>query len=282
MIIGQLQRQNHAKRTISLSRTLGIGFMGIISIYFLIPLVWLALATTKSGSELYYRPMFSLGSLSNFMQGLHFTLTVNQGIFGVWYRNSIIYSTVSATLSMFTSTLCGYSLAKHDFKFRKFFFALILISLLVPTATLALPTFLFIRDLGLINSYAGVILPMTVSPFGTYFMRVYLGQAIPDVLLDSARVDGAGEWRIFWRIGFPIARSGAATVFLIAFVTSWNNFFLPLLTLNNQRLFPLVLGLQSFPNQIMGSFLSICPTIILIIFLRNFASTGMLSGGIKM
>jgi multiple sugar transport system permease protein len=158
----------------------------------------------------------------------------------------------------------------------------VLVSLLLPTAALALPTFLILRDMGLIDTRASVILPMIMSPFGAYFMRVYIAGAIPDLLLDSARVDGAGEWRIVWAIAFPIALPGIVTVFLLAFVTSWNNFLLPLLTLSNSRLFPVILGLQSFPDTIMGSFLSILPVIALFIFLRRFITAGVLSGGLKM
>ena len=284
MTITSLQRLHHKSTTrpARIGVWLGTAFMGVAAAYFLLPLVWIAIANTKTGSQLYNSPMFLPSSLSQFMNNLSFTLTVNHGIYRVWYVNSLLYSSTAAILSSLVSFLCGFALSKYSFRFRRLFSLLVIIALMLPTAALVVPTFLVLRDMGLINTRAGVILPMIMSPLGTYFMRVYLGGAIPDLLLDSARVDGASEWRIIWRIALPIAFPGMVTVFLLAFVVTWNSYFLPLIILNDSRLFPVVLGLQNFPDPLMGSFLSVLPVIGLFVFLNRFISSGLLSGGLKM
>ena len=282
MEITRLQRMHHGSRRMrGLGAAAGTALMALAAAYSLFPVAWLAVAATKDGAQLYNTPMFAFPRHFHFLGNLRAALRFNHGIFAVWCLNSAIYSSVTAALSCLFSALCGYSLAKFRFRLRGMFFSLVLVSLLLPSAALALPTFLIVKNMGLINTYPGVILPMIASPFGAYFMKVYADGAIPDALLDSARVEGAGEWRIFWRIALPIIRPGVAALFLIAFVSSWNNFLLPLLILSSARLFPLTLGLRIFPETIMGSFLSILPTIALFAFLGRSISAGALSDGLK-
>lgn len=284
MSITQLQRKHHqgGRTSPSFGMLVTTGLAALAAVYFLLPLVWVAIASTKDGNQLYSTPMFGFPNPIHFWENVTQTLTVDNGIFRIWYLNSIFYATTTAVLSTLCSFLCGYALAKYDFKLRNMFSWLVLAALFLPSSALALPTFLVVRDLGLINTYSGVIVPMVMSPFGAYFMRVYIGDAIPDLLLDSARVDGAGEWRMVWTIGFPIVRPGIFTVFLLAFVAAWNNFFLPLLTLNDARLYPVILGMQNFPDTIMGSLLSILPAIVLFSFVSRGIKSGILSGGLKL
>ena len=282
--ITSLQRSHH--RGNSSVRSIGIiistGFMALMAIYFLIPLVWLAVATTKNNIQLNNATIFSLPHHLYFLDNLNSTISFDGGIFGRWYLNSAIFSSVTAFVSCLVSILCGYALSKYRFRLHRVLLICILISLLIPNSTLTVPIFLVVKSIGLINTYPGVIIPMIASPFGAYFMKVYIDDAIPDVLLNAARTDGAGEWRILWQIVIPCTLPGSATLFLIAFMGSWNNFFLPLLILNSVQLFPVTLGLQMFPDKIMGSFLSIFPMMVLFIFLRKVISGGILSGSLKM
>ncbi len=296
--ITQLQRQNHARVTPGKRMTTIVVMIVLIlvSTYFLLPLVWLLISTTKSGSDLFNTPMLALPSHVSFFANLHLVSTYGGGTFWRWYLNSVFYATVTSVLSTLICTMAGYAMAKYQFKGRKFMFSLILGSLLVPGAALTIPTFLLIKFLGMMNSYQGVIIPGLASAFGAYFMNIYIQEAMPSEFMDSGRVDGASDWQIFWRISLPIIRPGLVTYFLISFIGSWNNFFLPLLILNNSALFPLPLGLQvwstyitqagsgvpPYAQIIMGSFLSIMPMIVLFPFLRKYIASGMISGGIKM
>jgi len=161
---------------------------------------------------------------------------------------------------------------------------------------MCIPIFLMERSLGLINSYFGVILPMLCSPFGVYFMSVYTKEALSSEILDSGRVDGANEWMIFYRIVIPIIQPGLVTLFLIIFIGTWNNFFLPLIVLSDSKLYPLTLGLYIWAQNmvspdgallplyaliICGSFVCIFPMLILFPILRKYITAGISFGGVK-
>jgi multiple sugar transport system permease protein len=279
-----------------ITKTIVMIVMIIFAAYFILPLVWLLIAATKSTTDLFSTGMFSLSKDFALFRNLADMSSYGGGYFWRWYLNSTIYSIVTAVLGTLICTLAGYALSMYHFKGRKFFSGIILASLIVPGAALILPTFLLIKFLGIMNSYAGVIVPGLASAFGGYFLYVYISEAMPRELIDSGRVDGVGDWNIFLRIALPVIRPGVVTYFLISFIGSWNNFFLPLLILNDPSKFPLTLGLNSwvayinsagqglppYSQIITGSLLSILPMIILFPFLRNHIASGMTSGSIKM
>lgn len=122
-------------------------------------------------------------------------------------------------------------------------------SIMIPGTVLAIPTYLLLSKIDLVNTPLAVILPSLVSPFGVYLMRMYTRQAVPDELLDAARMDGAGEFRIFWSVALRILTPGFVTVLLFAFVSTRNNYFLPLLVLNDPTYYSLTLGLASWNAQ---------------------------------
>jgi multiple sugar transport system permease protein len=154
---------------------------------------------------------------------------------------------------------------------------------------------LLLSKVGLINTPLAVILPSLVSPFGVYLMRIYAEQALPDEILDSARVDGAGEMRIFWSVALRILAPGFVTVLLFAFVGTWNNYFLPLLVLSKPDLYPLTVGLASWNAQasanggaqvlytlvVTGALVSIAPLIAAFLFLQRYWQSGLTFGSVK-
>ena len=296
--VNQLQRRNHSRTNVG--RKAGTTIITIVMIfvaaYFLLPLVGLLISTTKTGSELFNTPMLALPKHIGLFANLKLVSTYHGGYFWRWYLNSAIYATVTSVLSTVICSLAGYALAKYRFRARQFVFGMILASLLVPAAALTVPTFLMVKFLGLMNTYAGVIVPGLATAFGVYFLSIYIGEAMPTEFMDSGRVDGAGEWQIFWRIAIPVLRPGMVTYLLISFIGSWNNFFLPLLILNSSALYPLPLGLDvwstyltqagagvpPYAQIVTGSFLSILPMVVLFPFLRKYIASGMITGGIKM
>ena len=120
---------------------------------------------------------------------------------------------------------------------------------MIPLTALALPTYLLFSPAGLTDTPWAVIIPSLVSPFGVYLMRVYAADAIPDDLIEAARVDGAGEFRIFWQVGLRLLGPGLVTVFLFTLVATWNNYFLPLIMLNSSDLYPITVGLAPAPGS---------------------------------
>ena len=188
--------------------------------------------------------------------------------------------------------LGGYSFAKYDFPAKKFLFNFIIATVTVPSTALVLPLFLMLNKLGMLNTMWGVILPSLVNPFGLYLMRIFWDASFPTELIEAARIDGASEIRIFWGIGMPLMLSGLVTVALLSFVGAWNNFFLPLIILSDDHLFPLTLGLNVWNtvstasgggkpvyNLIaLGSFLSVVPLLIAFILLGRYWRRGLTAG----
>ena len=168
-------------------------------------------------------------------------------------------------------------------------------AIMVPMTALAIPTYLLFAGAGLTNTVWAIILPSLVSPFGVYLMRIYAEESIPDTLLEAARIDGAGEFRIFWQIALRIMVPGLVTVLLFALVATWNNYFLPLIMLSDPTLFPLTLGLAQlqaaseagggasaqFSTVITGSLVSIVPLVIVFLYLQKYWQSGLTTGGVK-
>ena len=165
---------------------------------------------------------------------------------------------------------------------------------MVPATALVVPLFLLEHDMHLTNTYQGVILPLMVYPFGVYFMSIFCAEAVPDTLIDSCRIDGAGELRTFWKIGRPILMPGMVTLFLLSFIGTWNNYFLPLVLLGTETRFPLTVGLSAwstelniagagqplYPEVILGSLISVLPMLILFPFLQKYVARGLTFGAV--
>jgi multiple sugar transport system permease protein len=283
--------KRNATRESPLSRGAAMFLMCVLAIYFLLPIYFLIVAATKPEGDLV--STFGLAfSHFNLFQNLSTLFGRENGIFAMWALNSVIYAVLGAGVGTLISALCGYDLAKFKFRGREFLFSVILGGVLVPTTALALPLFLLFSATGLVNTYFAVFLPSIVSPFGVYLARIFSAAAVPDELLESARLDGAGEFRTFFSVSFRLMTPSLVTIFLFQFVGIWNNFFLPMVMLQKESLFPITLGLYEWNGQtarvpllqesvITGSLVSILPVIIVFIVLQRFWRTGLASGALK-
>ena len=268
-----------------------IAFLG----YFLIPLIWLLFSSTKTNAGLFNTFGFWFGKNMNFFQNLKDLFAYDRGHFALWMRNTAIYAVIAAVGSSLISTLAGYTFAKYQFAGRDVLFGIVLASVFVPATVFAVPLFLMMSKSGLSNSLWAVILPSLVNPFGVYLMRMYAEQAVPQDMIDAARADGAGEFRIFTTIAFRMLAPGYVTVLLFAFVGAWNNYFLPLLLLSKQNLYLLTVGLaywNSLANQpgnaqvlyilvVTGSMVAIAPIMIVFLFLQRYWQEGLSLGSVK-
>lgn len=262
--------------------------------YFLLPLYWLVVASTKSNADLFstFGLWFAHFSL---LDNLKTVFTFQNGVFARWALNSLVYSVVSAVGASLLATASGYAFAKYQFPGGKALFSIILGAIMIPTTALAIPTYLLFARAQLTDTYWAIILPSLVSPFGVYLMRVYAADAVDNSLIEAARVDGLGEIRIFIQVAFRLLVPGAITVLLFTLVSTWNNYFLPLIMLNTPEKFPLPVGLAQwqstasagsgsqalFSTIITGSLVSILPLIIAFLFLQRFWQSGLSSGGVK-
>jgi len=167
---------------------------------------------------------------------------------------------------------------------------MILATLMIPTFVTLIPVFYIVRQLGWIDSYAGLILPGISSAYGIFFMRQFIYSS-PDELIDAARIDGAAELRIYWRIVLPLTKPALATLGTFVFIGSWNSFLWPLLVVNSRDLYTVPLGLNSLRTfaaearslhlLVSGTVLSVIPTLILFVFLQRYFIQGIALSGLK-
>jgi multiple sugar transport system permease protein len=253
--------------------------------YFLLPLFWLLVASTKSTSDLFSSFGLWFPHDLNFFQNIRdllATRTLDGGTYLVWIRNSALYSVTSAVAAALLATAAGYGFSKFAFRGREPLFLFVLGAVMVPTQALATPTYLLFARVGLTNGPLSIILPSAVSPFGVYLMRIYADRAIPSELIEAARLDGAGELRIFRSIAFRLLAPGFVTVMIFAFVATWNNYFLPLIMLSEPKWYPLTVGITElgYTGMLVGSLLAVAPLILAFVLLQRFWQSGLAAGSV--
>jgi len=260
------------------------------AVYCLIPVLWVLMAATKSRDELFSTFTFVPGS--GLWDNLRDLTAYRDGVYWLWMANSALYAGVGALLSVALSAVSGYALAKFRFRGRGVVFTVLLTGVLTPPITLAVPQYLLMAKVGLAGTYWSVLLPSILSPYGIYLARIYAAAAIPDEVVEAARVDGAKEIRLFTSIALPMMRPGLVTIFLFQFVAIWNNFLLPYIMLGDDRRFPVTVGLYGLLQQgasipalytlvITGALLSIIPLIALFLGLQRYWRVDLLSGAVK-
>jgi multiple sugar transport system permease protein len=289
-----IAKQEHPRR-FNLSSVGAMTILIIFTLYFLIPFLWLIISATKSQADLF--GTFGLWFAPNFnlFTNLQELFTYNNGIFGRWLLNTLLYAGVGSVIGTFLSAMAGYALAKYIFRGRNLIFSVILGAILVPATTLALPLYLMMSTVGLTNTVWAVLLPSLVNPFGVYLARIYAASSVPDELLEAARIDGANEFGTF-RIALYLMTPALVTVLLFGFVGIWTNFFLPLVMFSDPNLFPVTVGLQSWNvtsanagantqtiyNLIVtGALVSSIPLLIGCIILQRFWRGGLGAGSVK-
>jgi multiple sugar transport system permease protein len=284
------ERRSVGQRGFSLKNLAGYIFLIVITLYCLTPLYWLAIAATKNNTDLF--SSFGLWFADfNLVANLEALFTREDGVYLHWVANTVLYAGVGGAIGTLISVAAGYALAKYQFAGRGVLTALILGAVLVPQTTIALPLYLLMSKVNLTNTYWAVLLPSLLFPIGVYLARVYASAAVPNDLIDAARVDGAGELRIFGRVALPLLVPGMVTIFLFQFVAIWNNFFLPFVVLSDPNLFPVNVGLATwnfdpaahellFNLIVTGSFLAVLPLIALFLFLQRYWRAGLAFGGV--
>ncbi|MFF1878436.1 carbohydrate ABC transporter permease [Leifsonia sp. NPDC058230] len=266
-------------------------------IYFALPFWWLIVASTKSQQSLFdgsTSPLWFSGHFDLF-SNIGSLFTYSGGLYARWLGNSFLYALTGGLGATVISVLAGYGFAQYAFRGRSVFFAIVLGSVMVPATALVIPLFVLMSGAHLTNTIWAVILPSMLNPFAVYLMKVYAQDAIPTEMLDAARVDGAGEIRIFFRVALPLLRPALVTVLLLSIVGTWNNFFLPLVMFSNPQLFPVTVGLGALQAQaqvntggqslwnlvITGALLSIIPLVVSFLTLQRYWQGGLSLGSVK-
>lgn len=260
----------------------------LATVYFLAPVAWLVIASTKSNRDLtttfgFWFAEWNLPANYDSLMGW------TQGRYWDWVGNSIFYSVSAGVIGTLFAVMAGYAIAKFAFPGKTLAVGVIMAGLLMPVALLTVPLYLEFQALGLVDTPWAIIIPSAVSPFGVFLGMVYAKDAVPTELLEAARIDGAGEVRVFFTIVLRLLAPAMVTIFLFIFVATWNNFLLPLLMISSPELKPVTLGLFGMisyfaPDKgavMLGALLGVIPLIILFFGLQKFWRSGLAAGAVK-
>ncbi|CAL9361682.1 carbohydrate ABC transporter permease [Streptomyces griseomycini] len=265
--------------------------VGLSVLYTLLPVLWLVLAAAKNRDALFGSDLLSPSGFS-FSTNLGDLFAMEGGQYGRWYVNSLLYAVLGAAVGSLVSVACGYAFDKYRFRHKEKLFGLVLAAVMVPQTVLALPLYLMASEAGVVNTFWAVFVPVLFNPFGVYLGRVFSQGYVPDEVLEAARIDGAGELTAYVRVALRMLGPGLVTVFLFQLTAIWNNFFLPMVMLSDQDLYPVSLGLYAwnssasvspeyYPVVIMGSLLAVLPLILAFTLLQRFWRSGLTAGAVK-
>jgi multiple sugar transport system permease protein len=269
--------------------------LGVYFVYTFIPLLYVIVSATKSNADLFGTFGLWFAGDFNLWQNLQGLFTYQNGAFARWLLNSFLYAAISGLGAALLATCAGYAFAKFRFRGKTLFFALVLGAVMIPQTALSVPLFLMLSKIGLVNTPIAIILPSMVFPPGVFLMCVYIDDAVSNELIEAGRVDGAGELHIFGKIAFRLLMPGFATVLILAFVSTWNNYFLPLVMLSSSEYFPITVGLSQwyasatsgsggtvlFSIVMVGALVSVLPVIAAFLFMQRWWQGGLASGGVK-
>lgn len=268
--------------------------MTLMLLYSLGPLLWLVVNATKTKADLYATSGLWFGPTFSLFTNIADVFAYDNGVFLRWFLNTVLYVVVGAGGATLLATLAGYGLAKYRFPGRRAVFAVVLGTLAIPSSVLAVPQFLLFSELGITNTPTAVIIPSLVSAFGLYLVWVYAAEAIPDEIIEAARLDGAGEIRIFFSISLRQLAPAFITVLMFAVVATWNNYFLPLIMLSSPEWYPLTVGLSQWasasvsvgttpiPHLVLtGSLLTVLPISAAFLYLQRYWQSGLTAGSVK-
>ncbi|MFE6970911.1 carbohydrate ABC transporter permease [Isoptericola sp. NPDC057653] len=254
----------------------------------LLPFVWMVLGAFKTKAEIMSRPVTWWPvnpTLENFRSWL-FDFDISRPFF-----NSVLLAVVAVASTLLFCSMVGWALAKLEFPGKKALITVVLATMFVPGIVTLIPQFVLVARLGMVNTYWGLILPGLVGAFGVFLMRQFMLE-IPDSLLDAARIDGAGEFRIFFRIVLPLCKAPLATLAIFTFMGSWNSFLWPLIISQDDSMYTLPVSLALFSSdagnhgaeyglQMAGSFLIVLPVLVLFVAMQKHFIQGITMTGIK-
>ncbi|WP_277209356.1 carbohydrate ABC transporter permease [Isoptericola croceus] len=293
---GRAARRANAEREIAAatgtSRWVVLGVLVLLAGYAVGPLWWLVVASTKSKQHLYTTNGLWFADF-NLWHNLQALFTYQNAIFGRWLWNTVLYSGLGSLGMTIIALAAGYALAKYQYRGRGLTMGFIIASFLIPGTLMLVPSFVLLTNLGMYDTIWAMILPGMFSSFSVYLAKVYAEGAVPTELMEAARIDGAGEYRIFFGMSLRLMTTAGATIFLLHFVGSWNTFMWPLVFLKGAEKWPVMLGLYSWLQRgvstevdvtslvITGSLVSTIPMVILMIAMQRYWRSGVTIGSLK-
>ncbi len=260
----------------------------VLSIFLLIlffPLIYIVSSSFKESKNLFEYPFRLISdtfTYDNYMKAWRSAIKD-------YFWNSLIVALISTGSNVFFATIAGFTFAKYRFRGRNLIFSIIILTTIVPFDYNIIPLYIVIKKLGLINTYLGIALPGLVTSIGIFLMRQF-AQQIPNELIEAARIDGASDYRIVFRLVFPLLKSGMATLAILTFLASWDNFLWAIISVSRSTLYTLPIGLSvlsgdprsfDYPALMAGVVISIAPIIVMFLVFQKYIMESQISTGIK-
>ncbi len=263
---------------ISLLTVLGVGVV-------LLPYFWMVSSSLKTGAEVFELPIHWIPQET---QWENYPNALSRGAFGIYFFNSTIVALAVMAGNLLFCSLAGYGLAKFRFPYRGLCFRFILSTLMLPLEIVLVPTFLVVREFGLVNTYGGLIAPLAVDAFGVFLMRQFI-KDLPDSLIEAARMDGCSEFGIFWRIILPNCKPALGAMALLIFRDNWDQFLWPFIVASSDALKTFPLGLAQMEgidsaayHEIMAvAVIGMIPAALIFLFFQRAFVRGITLTGLK-
>ncbi|HEU6455456.1 MAG TPA: carbohydrate ABC transporter permease [Roseateles sp.] len=268
-----------------MKRILVNGLLWAFAVLAIFPLVWMVCVSLMPAGSASSLPPPLLPRDPTFA---HYRALLGDGGLKRAFVNSLGLAVCSTLISVSFNTLAGYAFAKLRFRHRERLFGLLIAALVIPGQVAMLPLFLMLKGMGLVNTWAGVLIPTMAGIFGIFLVRQY-ARGVPDELLEAARLDGAGEWRIFWNIVLPTLKPVLVTLAVFAFLGSWNDFMWPLIVLTDGDMYTLPVALAALSREhvqdselmMAGAVITVLPVLALFVALQRYYMQGLLMGSVK-
>jgi ABC-type glycerol-3-phosphate transport system permease component len=260
--------------------------VGVSVLIVVFPLLWMVAAALKTDGEI-INPNASL--LPAHPQWSNLSTAWTAAPFGRFFLNTAIFSVVTTAGQILTGILAGYAFAMFDFPAKRILFYLVLSGLMIPFTVVLVPVVQLLADVGWVNTYQGLIVPNLASALGAFLFRQFF-LSVPLELGEAARIDGASEWRIFWRVYRPLAQPMTAAFTIIAFLQNWNNFLFPLVVTSSEKLMMISQGLTIFEGTISkvsynllmaGSLIAVVPVLIVALIVQRRVVEGLTLGAVR-
>jgi len=270
------------KKTLSI---LQYALLVLLALATLLPVLWVVLSSFKPQSELFRVPLTFIPkdwTIQNYQSSLR------AGNFPVYFSNTVFVAVVSTALTVLINLMAGYALAKYIFKGRDVIFTIMIATLMIPLQVIMIPIFLQLKNLGMLNSLWGIIIPPAATPAGVFLARQYL-VTLPNSLIEAARIDGAREHTIFFRLIVPMSKPIVATIAIFSFMWRWNDYLWPLIVITDNRKQTIQQALANFVGQLQINWsdllamttIAIIPVIVVFLAFQRFFFSGIAAGSVK-
>jgi len=257
----------------------------LLALATLLPVLWVVLSSFKPQSELFRVPLTFIPkdwTIQNYQSSLR------AGNFPVYFSNTVFVAVVSTALTVLINLMAGYALAKYIFKGRDVIFTIMIATLMIPLQVIMIPIFLQLKNLGMLNSLWGIIIPPAATPTGVFLARQYL-VTLPNSLIEAARIDGAREHTIFFRLIVPMSKPIVATIAIFSFMWRWNDYLWPLIVITDNRKQTIQQALANFVGQLQINWsdllamttIAIIPVIVVFLAFQRFFFSGIAAGSVK-